>query len=219
MGRWRDCAFITASSFIPSHQDESDRKKTPFGRQPTVRPPARPFNAEEARQLALPVTRGAGPDGETCLQMGSHRFFNGYVEKAVAFRVRGICRMKDFAYDCRRVISVARFILSPRAYRFSYPLKQTLMVLESMPPLDEVARYNLAANGPDGQGGGGGQGGLSSLMAALPTNTALPKAKFNKGDKVCGNERVREGARRVPGASQSANKKSDEALGLSRFHI
>ena len=61
----------------------------PFGRQPAVRPPARPFNAEEARQLALAVTRSTGPDGDTCLQMGSHRFFNGYVEKAVAFRVRG----------------------------------------------------------------------------------------------------------------------------------
>jgi len=57
------------------------------------------------------------------------------------------------------------------------------MVLDSMPPLDEVAKYNLAANRQDG---GGGQGGLSSLMAALPADTALPKAKFNKGDKVRG---------------------------------
>ena len=72
-------------------------------------------------------------------------------------------------------------------YCVSSILKQTLMVLESMPPLDEVTRYNqAAANGPDGLGGGGGQGGLSSLIAALPTDTALPKAKFNKGDKVRG---------------------------------
>ena len=57
------------------------------------------------------------------------------------------------------------------------------MVLESMPPLDEISRYNLAG-GQDGGVGGSGQGGLSSLMAALPGDSALPKAKFNKGDKV-----------------------------------
>ena len=70
-------------------QDEAEAKKFPFGRQGAVRPQAKPFNAEEARQLALSVTRTAGPDGQTCLQLGSHRFINGYIEKNVAIRVRG----------------------------------------------------------------------------------------------------------------------------------
>ena len=70
-------------------QDEAEAKKFPFGRQGAVRPQAKPFNAEEARQLALSVTRTAGPDGQTYLQLGSHRFINGYIERNVAIRVRG----------------------------------------------------------------------------------------------------------------------------------
>ena len=67
----------------------------------------------------------------------------------------------------------------------SPPSVQTLKVLEAMPPLEELAKYNAA--GQDGEGGGGG-GDLSSLMASLPADSSLPKAKFNKGDKVGGGE-------------------------------
>jgi hypothetical protein len=66
-----------------------DGEKQPFGRGPVVRPPAKPFNAEEARQLTLLVTRVPGPDGQSYLQLASHRFINGYTERNVAVKVRG----------------------------------------------------------------------------------------------------------------------------------
>ena len=76
------------------------------------------------------------------------------------------------------------------------PSVQTLKVLEAMPPLEELAKYNAA--GQDGEGGGGG-GDLSSLMASLPADSSLPKAKFNKGDKVWGGRQARGGDTRGEG--------------------
>lgn len=76
--------------FLCTHQqekDEAERKRFPFGRQPTVRPPAKAFNAEEARQLGLYVSRMPGPDGQSYLMVGSHRFIDGYVERDVAIKV------------------------------------------------------------------------------------------------------------------------------------
>lgn len=92
--------------FLLQSQDESDkRNRLPFGRQPAVRPPAKPFNAAEARQLALLVTRAQGPEGSNAVQLGSHRFVGGYLEKTVAMKVRaqggGIQKWegKDFCAD------------------------------------------------------------------------------------------------------------------------
>ncbi|GAX85054.1 hypothetical protein CEUSTIGMA_g12474.t1 [Chlamydomonas eustigma] len=130
-----------------ANRDESERKKFPFGKQPSVRPPSKPFNVEEARQLALSVSRAPGPEGQSYLMLGSHRFINGYVERTVAIKF--------------------------------------LMVLDGMPPLEEMSRFNAAGLDPEGQGNaGGGAGDLSSLMATLPADASQPKAKFNKGDKV-----------------------------------
>lgn len=71
----------------------------PFGRQPVVRPPAKPFNAEEARQLGLPAIRKPSADGQVLVEMGSHRFVNGYTERTVAIKVRqcGGGRVKERA--------------------------------------------------------------------------------------------------------------------------
>ncbi len=68
------CSLTLLTPLPPSAgQDEAERRKFPFGKQPAVRPPSKPFNAEEARQLALAVTRLPGPDGQTYLQIGSHK--------------------------------------------------------------------------------------------------------------------------------------------------
>ncbi|KAG1676522.1 hypothetical protein FOA52_000065 [Chlamydomonas sp. UWO 241] len=62
------------------------KPRMPFGRQPVVRPSARVFNAEEARQLGIMVQRVPGPDGESYMQIASHRFIAGYIERNVAIR-------------------------------------------------------------------------------------------------------------------------------------
>lgn len=41
------------------------------------------------RQLALPVTRMPGPDGQVYLQLGTHRFVAGYEERNIALKVSG----------------------------------------------------------------------------------------------------------------------------------
>ncbi len=69
-------------------QDPEARKKNPFGRVGPVRPPAKAFNPEEARELALLVTRVPGVDGQAYLQLGPNRFINGYLEKSMVMRVR-----------------------------------------------------------------------------------------------------------------------------------
>jgi len=68
-------------------QDPEARKKNPFGRAGPVRPPAKAFNPEEARELALLVARVPGSDGQIYLQLGSNRFINGYLEKNMVMRV------------------------------------------------------------------------------------------------------------------------------------
>ena len=91
LGNLRTSYISTPSTFIPRihplPQEEAERKKHPFGRRGAVRPQAKPFNAEEARQLALSVTRAPGADGQTYLMLGTKRFVNGYIEKSVAFKV------------------------------------------------------------------------------------------------------------------------------------
>lgn len=65
------------------------------------------------------------------------------------------------------------------------------MAIVGVPPLDEIAKYNSAAQqqqdddgGADGGAGGGAANALSKLMAALPADSSMPKAQFEKGDKV-----------------------------------
>lgn len=78
-------------------------------------------------------------------------------------------------------------------------LPQTLTVLDTLPGLDEVARFNAAASNPDDDAPGTD---LSSLMATLPTDgTAATKAIFTKGDRVsCGWGRGAQGAGLTPGS-------------------
>ena len=69
---------------------------------------------------------------------------------------------------------------SPTCCTLSVP--QSVMVLDGVPPLEELAKYNSGAQ-PESDSNTGGD--LSSLMAALPTDgSSRPKAKFAKGDKV-----------------------------------
>ncbi len=66
------------------------------------------------------------------------------------------------------------------------------MVLEGMPALEELSKFNSAASasreGGGRDGGADGRSGasdLGTLMAALPADGGgAPKAKFAKGDKV-----------------------------------
>lgn len=64
-----------------ANRDDEARRRFPFGRTPTVRPPAKPFRYEEARSYNLTVTRT-----EEGHQIGSHRFQDGYTIRTIALR-------------------------------------------------------------------------------------------------------------------------------------
>ncbi|MEW5310983.1 MAG: hypothetical protein WDW38_002733 [Sanguina aurantia] len=69
-----------------ANRDDETRVRLPFGRAPLVRPPARVFNLEEARQAQLMCQRMNDGDGMTVVQVNSHRFHGGYLEKVVAIK-------------------------------------------------------------------------------------------------------------------------------------
>ena len=64
-------------------------------------------------------------------------------------------------------------------------LRQTLTVMETMVPLEDMAKYNAGGQDDDGRGVTGGSD-LTSLMASMPQDTgSLPNALFlAKGDRV-----------------------------------
>ncbi len=82
------CVCACVCVCVSCTQDAEARKKNPFGRTGPVRPPPKPFNAEEARNLALAVQRTTGVDGQVMLMMGTHRFVNGYTQRDIALKVR-----------------------------------------------------------------------------------------------------------------------------------
>ncbi|GAB4821977.1 hypothetical protein N2152v2_009023 [Parachlorella kessleri] len=116
-----------------------------FGKQPKVRPAARPFNPEEARNHKLDVIQQRDRStGEVFYLLGSQRFCEGYLQKVVALK--------------------------------------SLQPEETLPPLDELQRYNAAAQTEEA-----GTTDLAGLIQNLQTDgsgveAALPK--FAKGDKV-----------------------------------
>lgn len=68
-------------------QDDETRVRLPFGRAPLVRPPARVFNAAEAYEAKLMCQKLASLDNTPVVQVNSHRFYGGYLEKVVAIKV------------------------------------------------------------------------------------------------------------------------------------
>jgi hypothetical protein len=55
---------ITAQSQMSADERKEERKRHPFGRPNPVRPPARPFVPDEAKELGLVLTRVPGIDGQ-----------------------------------------------------------------------------------------------------------------------------------------------------------
>lgn len=77
----------------------------------------------------------------------------------------------------------------PRRFRDGYIFKdvavKTLQLVDGVPPVDELQRFNSASAELREDQEGGDTTGLSALLAALPAEGASAgKARFEKGDKV-----------------------------------
>ncbi|EFN50704.1 hypothetical protein CHLNCDRAFT_142577 [Chlorella variabilis] len=123
--------------------------KANFGKQPKVKPPAKPFNPDEARSHRLDVVQHRDrTTGDVYLILnGNNRFLEGYLIKTVALK--------------------------------------SLELQEALPPLDELQKFNAAAQSDEGGGTD-----LASLVQTLQAEggegggAASVAPKFEKGDRV-----------------------------------
>ncbi|KAL6761443.1 global transcription factor [Haematococcus lacustris] len=81
-----DLNDLAAKSQMSVDERKEERRRNPFGRVGPVRPQAKPFVADDAKELGLVVTRVQGVDGQTYMQLGTGRYINGYTEREVAIK-------------------------------------------------------------------------------------------------------------------------------------
>ncbi|PRW59844.1 transcription elongation factor SPT5-like protein 1 [Chlorella sorokiniana] len=120
-----------------------------FGKQPKVKPPAKPFNPDEAKAHRLDVhqQRDRATGDVFYILNNNQRFLEGYLVRSIAMK--------------------------------------SLILQESLPPLDELQKFNAAAQSEDA-----GPTDLAGIMQNLQTEggagegSAAPAPKFEKLDRV-----------------------------------
>ena len=129
-------------------EGQGPSQKLPFGRAPTVRPQAKPFNDDEAKQLALVVQKLTGANGGTYHQLGSYKFVDGYLEKTVAIKSLSLLT------GVPPVAEIAKFNSAAR----------------------QQQQREAGGNQEDAEEGFEKKDEIATLLASLPIDASAPKA-------------------------------------------